>query len=81
VILSSPYPNLKLRKEKHGCFCFGFSEEISRVCLALTCRLFPHATGNFIITEKVLKLSQNTMAPAADVLRRINKQKSKLQEF
>lgn len=67
-----------LRKEKLGFFCFGFSDEISRVCLALICRFFPHATGNSIIKEKTLKLSQNTVIPEADILRRINKTEIKV---
>lgn len=52
TILSSPCPDLMLRKQKLGFFWFVFSEEISRVCLALLCRVFPRATGNSIIKRK-----------------------------
>lgn len=76
--LSSSFPNLMLKK---NCIFLssGVFEEISGMCLALTCRLFCHATENFTFKDKVLKLSQNTMIPAVVILRRINKQKSKLQ--
>lgn len=54
--------------------------DFSRVRLDLTRRLVPHATRSFIMKEKKLKFSQNMTIPGADTLRRINKQKSKLQE-